>query len=52
MQELNSEIEFIKENKKIIISPFINWKSQGAKERNKQMVEQNKEFYVHLFNDG
>ncbi|HEY6534432.1 MAG TPA: hypothetical protein VIY08_01270 [Candidatus Nitrosocosmicus sp.] len=51
--DLRSGIEFIKKGKKFLMSPVMNWDSQDNKEKNKQMIEQNKrEFYEHLFNDG
>lgn len=51
--EARSGLEFIKRGKKYIISPVMNWDQQGDKEKNKQMLDQNKkEFYTHLFNIG
>jgi predicted deacetylase len=51
--EARSVLEFINKRRKYIISPVMNWDKQGDKEKNKQMLEQNKkEFYTHLFNIG
>ena len=51
--EARSDLEFIKKGRKYIVSPVMNWDKQGDKEKNKQMLEQNKkEFYTHLFNIG
>ena len=51
--EAESVLEFINKRRKYIVSPVMNWDKQGDKEKNKQMLEQNKkEFYTHLFNIG
>jgi predicted deacetylase len=54
MSESMTDIEFIQKGKKYILHPVMNWDQQGDKEKNKQMLQQNKEmFYGRLFNvDG
>jgi predicted deacetylase len=52
--ESMSDLEFIQKGKKYLLSPVLNWDKSGNKEKNKEMLKQNKtEFYTHLFNiDG
>src|SRR5215203_7230268 len=52
--ESMSDLEFIQKGKKYLLSPVLNWDKSGDKEKNKEMLNQNKsEFYTHLFNiDG
>jgi predicted deacetylase len=51
MSESMTDIEFIQKGKKYILHPVMNWDQQGDKEKNKQMLQQNKEmFYGRLFN--
>src|SRR5215210_5457433 len=54
MSESMTDIEFIQKGKKYILHPVMNWDQQGDKEKNEQMLQQNKEmFYGRLFNvDG
>jgi predicted deacetylase len=54
MSESMTDIEFIQKGKKYILHPVMNWDQQGDKEKNKLMLQQNKEmFYGRLFNvDG
>src|SRR5215208_8482851 len=54
MSESMTDIEFIQKGKKYILHPVMNWDQQADKEKNKQMLQQNKEmFYGRLFNvDG
>ncbi len=46
--EARSVLEFINKRRKYIISPVMNWDKQGDKEKNKQMLEQNKRV-LHSF---
>jgi predicted deacetylase len=51
MSESMTDIELIQKGKKYILHPVMNWDQQGDKEKNKQMLQQNKEmFYDRLFN--
>jgi predicted deacetylase len=52
--ESRSSIEFIHSAKKYLLSPVMNWDKYGNKNKNKEMLNENKiEFYKHLFNlDG
>jgi predicted deacetylase len=52
--ESRSSIEFIGAAKKYLLSPVMNWDKYGDKEKNREMLDENKiEFYKHLFNlDG
>ena len=50
MSEAMTDIEFIQKGKKYIVHPVMNWDQQGDKEKNKQMLQQNKQmFYNRLF---
>jgi predicted deacetylase len=51
ISESMTDLEFIQKGKKYILHPVMNWDKQGDKEKNKEMLEQNKEmFYNRLFN--
>src|ERR687885_2680131 len=50
MSEAMTDIEFIQKGKKYIVHPVMNWDQQGDKEKNKQMLQQNKQmFYKRIF---
>lgn len=49
--EASSDLEFIKKQRKYLVSPVMNWDKKGDKEKNKQSLVLNKRaFYDHLFN--
>ena len=51
MSESMTDIELIQKGKKYILHPVMNWDQQGDKEKNKQMLQQNKDmFYKRIFN--
>jgi predicted deacetylase len=52
--ESRSSIEVIQAAKKYLLSPVMNWDKYGDKDKNREMLNENKiEFYKHLFNlDG
>jgi predicted deacetylase len=53
ISESMTNVEFIQIGKNYLLQPVMNWDQQGDKEKNKQMLEQNKQmFYNRLFNVG
>lgn len=51
--ESRSSLEFVKNSKKYLCSPVMNWDTSGNKEKNRVTLKQNNiEIYQHLFNNG